>query len=305
MMPFVAIQELDKFIGVITALLTPFTSNGENIDFQAVRDLVDWQVEQGIHCLFPAGTSGEGMLLSLEERRKLLEVVYDQAGGRIPVIAHAGDITTKGTVELALHAAGLQVDAVSVLTPYYYKVGEKEIADHFIKVANSIPKMPVILYNNPATAGNELTLAVFKKVKEQCQNVVGIKDSSKSITVLKGYKDSLTPGEPLLVGGDGIFKDALEIGAVGAISTISNIFPKAMIKIFRAWSLGNKAELISAQEHVKDLLAILTKVPYYAACKIVLTKLGISGGSVRPPMGSLTVNQEKAVLASLKELNVL
>lgn len=291
--------------GIITALLTPFKNNGEAVDYHAVRDLVEWQIDKGVHCLFPAGTSGEGTLLSPRERKKLAEVVCDQVQGRIPVIVHVGDITTKVSCELALHAADLQVDAVSLITPYYYKVGEKEIIEHYVAVADSIPQIPVLLYNNPATAGNVITVNILKKVKEQCANVIGIKDSSKDINVLQQYKSCLDPDDILLVGGDGIFREALQIGVQGAISTISNVFPQSMIDIYKAWKSGDKTGLISAQEHVNELLAILTKAPYYAACKMVLHKLGLPGGEVRPPMGSLTPEQEKAILTSLKQLNYL
>ena len=304
-MLFQSNRDLRCISGIITALLTPFNNHGEAIDYSAVRELVDWQISKGVHCLFPAGTSGEGMLLSHQERKILAEVVCDQVQGRIPVIIHVGEITTKGSCELALHAEELQADAVSIITPYYYKVRQEDIIKHFVAVANSIPELPVLIYNNPATAGNGITIKVLKEVKEQCPNVIGIKDSSKDLMLLQQYKSCLDSNDVLLVGGDGIFQEALEIGVQGAISTISNVFPQAMIDIYEAWKLGDKDKITSSQKRVKELLAILTKAPYYAVCKMVLEKIGVSAGEVRPPMGSLTSEEENAIFISLKEINAI
>lgn len=291
-----------KFRGVITALLTPFTRGGERVDTGALQALCEWQIKSGVHGLFPLGTTGEGPLVSVSERKRAGQVVVDLAAGRVPVIIHAGHLRTSTSCELARHAAAIGADAVSVIAPYFYSYDEQALIDHFVTVARSVSRLPVLLYNNPATAGNAISPNVFRQVSQACDNVVGIKDSSKDLSVLRGFGEGLSPGQVLLVGGDGLVFDGLASGAKGCVSSLSGVFPRAMLEIHDLWRAGDQEGARGAQLKARALTAALQKGPYYAAGKIILAKLGLPGGEVRPPMRSLTATEERAVLDALNEL---
>ncbi|QGP93117.1 4-hydroxy-tetrahydrodipicolinate synthase [Neomoorella glycerini] len=294
------VDQPGRFQGVITALLTPFTRGGQEVDMGALKGLCEWQIKAGIHCLFPLGTTGEGLLLSPEERKRAAEAVVEQVAGRIPVILHVGHISTSVSCDLALHAAATGADAVAVIAPYFYPLDEEALVNHLVAVARSVPRLPVFLYNNPATAVNSISRRVFRRVSQACDNIMGLKDSSKSLEILAGFVEEREPGQVVLVGGDGLVYEALELGAAGCVSSLSGVFPWAMLDIYRLWQTGDKEGARSAQTRARALQQALQKGPYYASCKKILKWMGLPGGEVRPPMRDLTADEERMVLEALE-----
>ena len=151
-----------KITGVIVPPITPFDGRGQ-IDTAAIRRLVDFLITRGIHGLFPGGTTGEGPLLTISERRQLAEAFVEAADGRVPVIVHTGTITTESTLELTQHAQTIGAQAAAIIPPYFYRHKDDVLLRHFERVATQVPEFPVYLYNNPATAGNNISLELVTR----------------------------------------------------------------------------------------------------------------------------------------------
>ena len=137
-----------EFQKIFSALITPMDNN-EQVNHTALRELVEAQIRDGVEGFYCCGSSGEGLLLTIEERKKVLETVIDQVRGRVPVISHVGTIRTADTIELAVHAKKSGAAAVSMIPPYYYRFSMDEINDYYEAVVNAVPDMKVIIYNIP------------------------------------------------------------------------------------------------------------------------------------------------------------
>jgi 4-hydroxy-tetrahydrodipicolinate synthase len=284
--------------GIITAMVTPFHDDGA-VDFDAVAQIADWHCDKS-DALFPLGTSGEGMLLTYEERCLVIKCVTEAVGGRIPVIAHTGAITTAESVKLTEHAVKAGVAAIAAITPYYFRLGERELTEHLFTVAKAAGETPFFLYNNPATAGNAITPEIVKIFRDGAPNFSGIKDSSKSIDTLIGFKELLHQGDSLFVGGDRIFQKAISAGVDGAVSTVSNLYPELFRKIYDYSLTGDEKGASEAQSAVHQVLDILTSYPYFAAVKYMLKTRNLPETNIRPPVGALS-KQDKYQLESRLE----
>jgi len=165
-----------NFRGLATALVTPFNESGE-VDYENLKRLVEWQIENKVDAIVPVGTTGESATLTDEEQYKIIETVIEQANGRITIIAGAGSNSTKKTIKLAKHAKELQADAILTITPYYNKPTQQGLYAHFAEVASAVD-IPIIMYNVPGRTGVNMTAETTLKIAEEIPNVVGIKESS-------------------------------------------------------------------------------------------------------------------------------
>lgn len=217
--------------GIFTALVTPFR-DGE-LDEKAFKKLVDFQIAGGVNGIVPCGTTGEAPTLSYEEHEKVIELAVKYAGGRIPVIAGTGSNSTKEAIELTESAKKLGADLCLLTTPYYNKPTQEGLIQHYTAIAQSVP-IPLILYNIPGRTGINMTpetIASLAKVR----NIVGIKEAAGSLTQTSEiYR--LTKGRfTILSGDDNLFLPMLSVGAAGVISVLSNIMPKEMRSLYKAF----------------------------------------------------------------------
>ncbi len=270
--------------GVIVPLVTPFKTGGDEIDESAMSALCDWLIAKGVHGLMPCGTTGEGPLLSTDERKRLLEVVLAAAKGRVPVIAHVGAATTRETIDLACHAQSTGIQAVSVLTPYYFPVSQQAMVEHFSRVANAVPDLSIFLYNIPSRTVNTFTSAGAQAVIERCPNVVGVKDSSGSLDSIKSFI-GLKNGEfQIACGSDGLIFDALQAGAVASISGNGNAYPEVIVELFEAFWKGDQEKAAHQQQVLDQVRNLLQNGRDLSLLKRGIDFRGLRGGAVRPPI---------------------
>lgn len=271
------------FTGVFTALITPF--NNGRVDKQALRELVEWQIQQGVHGLVPCGTTGESATLSEDEWEEVIKTVVDANKSRVPVIAGAGSNCTAKAVTLTKKAFKLGVDATLQVTPYYNKPTQEGLYQHFKAIAEAAD-LEVILYNVPGrTAVNILpeTVARLTRIK----NIVGIKEACGNLDQIKKLK-SLVPKDFVILSGEDAQNLAIyEIGGVGAISVASNVVPAKTCEVWNEFSTGNVQRAGLVQEGLQPLNKILfietnpipvkTSVSLMARCKeefrLPLTKM--------------------------------
>ncbi|HET8933897.1 MAG TPA: 4-hydroxy-tetrahydrodipicolinate synthase [Polyangiales bacterium] len=225
------------FSGALTALVTPFRD--DLIDEKALRALVANQIDGGIDGLVPAGTTGEAASLSAEEYSQLLQIVVDEARGRVPVIAGAGTASTAHTIELCETAQNLKVDGLLVVVPYYYKPTQEGLFAHYSAVAKAT-KLPIVLYNIPSRCGVDLTLSTLERIAS-LERVVAIKESTgnalRSSEIAARFGDRFS----VLSGDDALTLAIMAVGGQGVISVASNVAPAEVSKqvdLFRAGDLA-------------------------------------------------------------------
>lgn len=270
----------------ITAMITPFHADG-TLDIDTAGKLAMWLADKGVDGLFLCGTTGEGLLLSMEERRELTQAVVSAAGKRVKVLVQAGGLTTAETIEIVRNTHETGADGAALLSPFFYKIDHSAMVNHFTAVALALPDLPLYLYNIPSNTHNPITPEILSEVLERTSNVAGIKDSSKDLVLLQKYLSLANESFSVFVGSDSVLLPGLAAGAVGVVSAASNAFPEAVMNVVHAFNSRNFSDALQAQQHLNTLLEIIKIGPTPAGYKAALKKRGIETGGVRPPLRNL------------------
>jgi 4-hydroxy-tetrahydrodipicolinate synthase len=217
--------------GIYTAVVTPFKDG--KLDEKAFRNLIEFQLKGGINGIVPCGTTGEAPTLSYEEHEKVIELAVKYVNGKVPVIAGTGSNSTQEAIELTEGAKKLGATFCLLTTPYYNKPTQEGLYQHFKAIAETV-NIPLILYNIPGRTGINMTPETIFRLSG-IKNIVGIKEAAGSLTQTSDiYR--LTKGTfPILSGDDNLFLPMMSVGAVGAISVVSNIMPKEMQSLYKAF----------------------------------------------------------------------
>jgi 4-hydroxy-tetrahydrodipicolinate synthase len=207
--------------GAFTALVTPFTSTGE-VDFDALRALVEFNIEEGINGLVPVGTTGESPTLNNDEHDEVIRVVVDQAAGRVPVIAGTGSNSTAEAVRLTEEAANSGANAALIVNPYYNKPNQLGLLKHFQEIGKV--GLPVVLYNIPGRTGITMDAKTIAAIHKEFPWIIAVKEATGSLdqtTLIKTLSDIV-----VLSGDDSLTLPLMSVGASGVISVLSNLSPK-------------------------------------------------------------------------------
>lgn len=275
-------------VSVIVALLTPFSPDGR-VDFAALRDHIEFLAEEGVDGIMPAGTTGEGPLLTDDEIEGVVAAVVETAAGRASVLAHVGRPSTQATVLLARRALEAGADAVSAVVPYYYPLENGALVSHYRALLAAVPDAPVYAYTIPARTGNELGADAVGLLASE--GLAGVKDSTKSLDrhleYLQAAQDTACV---VLMGSDGMVIEALRAGAAGSVSALANLRPDLLVRLKRAYLGGEGRQAEDAQHEILRLRAQLSGEPVLAALKrAVAERLGKRGSSfppgLRAPLG--------------------
>lgn len=289
--------------GIIPAVVTPF--KGDNIDVNVFEKLLNFLIDRGVDGLFVAGTNGEGPLLSKGEKELLFRSAVGITRGRVPVIAQIGEITTKDTIDVGESAVKSGVSAVAMVSPYYFKLEDSALKRHFISVARALEPIPVYLYNLPGNTGNSIKPSLAKAIIENADNVKGIKDSSKDLQTLEDFIYELGPDRDVIVGTDSLILPALIMGAKGAISALANPLPELCVGVYKDF-LSRDLESAKEKQYILNNIRTITKqFSSISALKVMLRLRGIDVGTVRPPLGEVTAEQEEVLKKILEELHYL
>jgi len=257
--------------GAIAAALTPLRAGGAELAEEAFPPYVDFLAGHGLDGILVLGTTGEGVLFSLEERRRVAELYLAEARDRLEVAVHCGAQTTADTVALAEHAALNGADAVAVIAPPYFALDEDELLAHFEAAARACSPLPFYVYEFAARSGYAVPLAVLARLRERAANLAGLKVSD---TPWDRFEPYLLEGLDVFVGPEALIPQGFAGGAAGAVSGLASSFPDAVVALVRDPSpaLG---------ERVGALRASLQRLPFQAASK---TALGLRGVPVEPDM---------------------
>ena len=270
------------FSGVATALITPFTENGNAIDFPALEKLIAYQCDGGADALVVAGTTGEASTLSDEEYLSLLRHTVETVGHRLPVIAGCGSNNTACAVIRAQIAARAGCDALLAVTPYYNKATDEGLYRHFLAIADAT-SLPLLLYNVPGRTGCDLTPKVVGRLCAH-PRIVGIKEASGSILrigeLLEAYKDKLT----VYSGCDELYLPTLSLSGSGVISVVSNLLPAQMHRLYHLFHAGQTQEAASLQLALLPLLHALFAEVNPIPVKTALSLMGFCRPDCRLPL---------------------
>ncbi len=221
-----------RFQGTGTALVTPFTRDGA-IDEKALRKLVDFQISNGVEALVPVGTTGEGPTLTDAERRRVFEVVRDQAGGRAKIFGGTGSNSTAKTIELTKMAREVGLDAALIVGPYYNKPTQEGYVQHFRAVAEAVD-IPIIIYNVPGRTGGNIEAATVMRMAEEIPSIIAIKEASGNMGQIMDIARHRPPRLSLLSGDDAITLAVMALGGDGCISVVANETPREFSEMVRA-----------------------------------------------------------------------
>jgi dihydrodipicolinate synthase/N-acetylneuraminate lyase len=276
----------NRLSGAYAASITPLREGGNSLDGDAFEPLVDFLAAAGLDGLLACGTTGEGILLAGEERRRALELFLEAAGGQIRVMAHCGAQTTAETSELAAHAAQAGAAAVSVIAPPYFAFDEPSLLAHFESAAAACAPLPFYVYEFADRSGYPVSPAVIDRLRERASNLVGLKVSDAPWERFERY---LLEGLDVFVGPEALIHRGLESGAVGAISGLAAAFPELVARLV-AEPTAEGAERVGAAR------AAVQRFPFHAALKFVLALRGVPvRPDVRPPLRLLD-GEERAAL---------
>lgn len=269
--------------GVLTAIVTPFDDRGE-FNPSAIRHQVRRQMKYG-NGIFCNGTNGEFFVLHTDEKVAVTAACVDEVAGRVPVVGHIGEISTRETIKLGNRVAALGVDAVSVITPYFVPLKQEELIAHYRAVADALT-VPVFLYNIPARTGNTLTPETARILADH-PNIIGIKDSAGSYESLSGYLRAVkeVAGFDVLNGPDSLIHQGFVDGCSACISGLANVAPEAVSQIWHRFHTGDIEGSRQAQEQVSELRKTLYAIAFSpAAVKKALTLMGEDVGVSRYPV---------------------
>jgi len=287
--------------GVMPPHITPFKRNGE-IDEEALRQCVNFWIENKVSGLVPCGSNGEAPYMSREDRSKVIRIVVDQSNGKVPVIAGTGSLSTEETIHLTEDAKDAGADAALIVTPFFFRLSDEELFEHYKAIVESVD-LPVILYNVPKFTGFNLEPRVVAKLA-RLENVVGIKDSSGNIgqigEIIRLVGDKLS----VLAGTGDLIYPTLMLGGKGAIVAVANAAPLQCSEIYEAFLRGEHEKARNIQLRLLPLNDALTRKYGVVACKEALSIMGKPAGGPKRPLLALSEVSRAEIRQALADLHL-
>jgi dihydrodipicolinate synthase/N-acetylneuraminate lyase len=280
--------------GTSAAALTPLAAGGAVVDEDAFAPYAAFLAEHGLDGLLALGTTGEGVLLDVAERKRVAELFLEHRNGLL-VAVHCGAQTTADTVELAEHAAAAGADAVAVIAPPYFAFDADELLAHFSAAAHACAPTPFYVYEFAARSGYAVPVHVVLELRERAANLAGLKVSDAPFEQVRPY---LIQGLDVFIGAEGLIHKGLAAGAAGAVSGLAAALPELTIRAVREGT----AEASSAASRVREAIQ---RAPFQSALKTVLRLRGVPiTPTVRSPLRSVTLEEAEALQRLVRELAV-
>jgi 4-hydroxy-tetrahydrodipicolinate synthase len=290
------------FTGVGTALITPFTKDG-SLDESAVKRLAKRQIDAGVHFLSPCGTTGEAPTLTHRDKLRVVELVLEEANGRVPVLAGAGGYDTKEVIELARDLERVGANGILSVTPYYNKPTQEGLYQHFKAIAESMA-LPIVLYNVPGRTSVNMSVDTVLRLSE-IRNIVGVKEASANVVqmteVIAGAREDFL----LLSGDDPLTVPVMSIGGRGVISVASNEAPAEMAQIVELCEQGDYASARKLQAWLLPLILINFVETNPGPCKAAMAAMGLIDETYRLPMVAPTEANRDKIVRVLQQLKML
>ena len=290
------------FEGSFVALVTPFKDD-ESLDEAKLKELIEFQIDGGIHGIVPCGTTGESPSLSEEEHDRVIEITVETVNGRVPIIAGTGSNSTTRTLRATEHAKAAGADAALIVTPYYNKPNQQGLYAHYMKIADSVD-IPIVIYNVPGRCGTDILSDTVARLAEH-PNIVGLKEATGE---LKRSSElvSMCPDDFVVLSGDDINTlPILSVGGKGVISVVANIDPADIAETCNVFKAGNIE--LARKLHYKtmqlavDLFIETNPIP----AKTALMLMGKLNGKLRLPLAPLTPANQETLRQTLEDAGLV
>lgn len=295
---------MQKLFGTVVPIITPLTED-DKIDVKSIERLIDHCLNGGLQCLYPCGTTGEMMYLTVKERKLVAEAVVQYTAKRAPVFVQVGAWNLSDTIELAKHAVEIGADGIGVVTPVFYKLSDQGLAAFYKSVADNVPaNFPVYLYSIPQNAVNDISPATAEMIARACPNVVGIKYSYPDFTKLQQFMLVRNQTFSVLAGPDHMFAALCAVGGDGVVSGNAMCVPEHYAMLWDAIQAKDYGLATKYQRRTNVLNATMCAVNNIAAYKVILKHEGvIATTKMRRPMENLTPAQEADLLSAMQKLD--
>src|SRR5580700_4083455 len=291
----------ERLRGIFTPNLVPLDDAGE-IQETELRRYIDWLIDRGVHGLYPNGSTGEFTRFRADERRRITEIIVDQARGRVPILAGAAEANVRETLAACEHYAGLGVRAVAIVAPFYYKLSPASVYAYFREIGRNTP-VDVTLYNIPMFA-SPIDVPTVQRLSEECERIVAIKDSSGDIPHMIRMIKSVRPNRPdfaFLTGWDAALMPMLLIGCDGGTNATAGIVPEVTRKLYDLTLAGRIDEARELQYKLLGLFdAMIYSADFPEGIRAALALRGINPGTGRQPLSDVQQTQLAALRNTLQ-----
>jgi dihydrodipicolinate synthase/N-acetylneuraminate lyase len=297
------IEELNHKLtgGISPAMATPIDRETAQVALDVVPELVDFLISRGVQGLFVGGTTGEGILLDIAQRKKLHEAAVSAVAGRVPVLVHTGALTTKTAVDLAHHALEIGADAMAAVTPIFYGLHEDALAAYFKSIAQAAPQVPIFAYDIPHMAVNGISPGLARRMFEELPTLAGMKCSNQDAQAIRRLLDVIPEGRILLAGNEAIALGSLAMGAAGMISGLATAMPEPLIALTDAFNTGDLEKARYQQRLINRLLTVIPTGKRIGAIKEILEARGIFVGPPLAPLPGVSSDIWTKMLEILEE----
>lgn len=290
------------FKGAGVAIVTPMKEN-EEVNYEKLQELIDWQIEQGTDCIIIVGTTGESSTLSMEEHSDVIKAAVEFTKHRVPVVAGTGSNNTREAIYLSKEAEAAGADGLLAVTPYYNKATQGGLIRYYTEIANAV-KLPIIMYNVPGRTGCNILPETAATIFKNVENVVGIKEATGNVAQSAKLMN-LTDGKiDLYSGEDGIVVPLMSLGAVGVISVWSNIAPKQVHDMCAAFASGDIATAMRMQLEAQPLIDALFSEVNPIPVKKALNLMGKEVGTLRSPLTEMTPENTAKLAEAMKNYGI-
>lgn len=279
---------MDKFKGIFPALVTPFHENGD-IHEESLRKIVQLNLERNVKGFYVNGSTAETFILSMDERKKLIDIVIDEVKGRATIIYHVGNIGTREAIELAQYGEQAKVDAISAIPPFYYNFSFEEIKGYYQEIMDSV-NVPMIIYHFPANSGVQFSIENFKELLQD-DRVIGIKHTSMNLYDLERLQ--YESKKFILNGHDEVFLGGLSMGAIGGVGSTYNMMADKFVTIQKLFEENRMKEAFALQREANNVINALIKVGVNQGIKYGLEKMGIRCNGCRKPFKRLDEKEKQ------------
>ena len=291
-------KSFQPITGSNPALVTPMLEDG-SVDYAGLRKLIDWHIAEGTDCIGVVGTTGESPTVNVEEHREIIRVSVEQAKGRVPIMAGCGANSTAEAIELAKFAKSVGADCQLQVVPYYNKPTQEGLYQHFKAIAESVPDLPVILYNVPGRSVADMLHDTVLRLA-QVPGIVGIKEATGNIERAQWLIRDLPQKFAVYSGDDPSAVALMLCGGKGNISVTANVAPRLMHELCVAAMAGDVQKAMEIQFKLmpvhKNLFVEANPIPV----KWAMARMGLCGGTLRLPMTELSKSQQPVVEAALR-----
>lgn len=289
------------FIGCGTALVTPFTEDG--VDFDTLKDLIDFQINQGADALIILGTTGESSTMTLEEKKQVAKFTIDNVHKQIPVIVGAGGNNTKDVIEFSKYAEEVGADGLLLVTPYYNKTTQNGLIMHYTEIAKNT-SLPIILYNVPSRTGLNIEPKTCLELSK-IPNIVAIKEASGNISQIAKIASLCGDNLHIYSGNDDQTLPILSLGGIGVVSVLSNIAPKFVHNMVFDYLSGNYTLAKDSQVKAISLIDSLFSETNPIPVKSALSMMGYDSMRVRLPLITMSLEKQKVLEFEMQKFHLI